>query len=57
MSGDAKIKSNTKLLSYKVSKNFSRLFMLKVHFYEPRTQQVTLRHGIHILQKSHYIYI
>lgn len=57
MSGDAKIKSNTKLLSYTISKNFSRLFMLKVHFYERRTQQVTLRHHIHILQKSHYIYI
>lgn len=57
MSGDAKIKSNTKLLSYTVSQNFSRLFMLKVHFYEQRTQQVTLRHHIHTLQKSHYIYI
>lgn len=51
MSGDAKIKSNTKLLCYAVSKSFSRLSTLKVHFYQPRTQQVTLRHHIHLTEE------
>lgn len=57
MSGDAKIKSNTKLLCYAVSKSFSRLSTLKVHFYQPRTQQVTLRHHIHLTEVSLYLYL
>lgn len=57
MSGDAKIKSNAKLRSYTVSKSFSTLSVLKVHFYQLRALRVTLRHHIHILQKSHYIHI